>query len=186
MFLFVLIGIGFMLIEISLIQRFILYLGQPVLSMAILLFSLLTGAGLGSMYSGRLTRNDIFKGITTAAIGIAILAIIYIFLIPLIFNQLLGLNLLLRLLVMVLMLVPLGFFMGFPFPLGIRGLKETEMDKYIPWMWGLNGVGSVLGSALTVVIAISLGFAQALLLGAICYILVFLIFLKYGIIKRVT
>ncbi len=185
-FLFVLIGIGFMLIEISLIQRFILYLGQPVFSMAILLFSLLTGAGLGSMYSGRLTRNDILKGITTAAIGIAILAIIYIFLIPPVFNQLLGLNLALRLLVMVLMLVPLGFFMGFPFPLGIRALKETEMDKYIPWMWGLNGVGSVLGSALTIVIAISLGFAQALLLGAICYFLVFLIFLKYGIIKKVA
>jgi predicted membrane-bound spermidine synthase len=185
-FLFVLIGIGFMLIEISLIQRFILYLGQPVLSMAILLFSLLIGAGLGSMYSGRLVRNDIFKGVTTAAIGIAILAILYIFLIPLIFNQLLGLNLALRLLVMVLMLIPLGFLMGFPFPLGIRALKETEMDRYIPWMWGLNGVGSVLGSALTIVIAINLGFSQALLLGAICYIFVFLIFLKYGIIKRVS
>ncbi len=184
--LFVLIGIGFMLIEISLIQRFILYLGQPVLSMAVLLFSLLTGAGLGSMYSGRLNHNEIFKGITTVAIVIAILAIIYIFLIPLIFNQLLGLNLALRLLVMVLMLVPLGFLMGFPFPLGIRALKETETDRYIPWMWGLNGVGSVLGSALTIVIAISLGFAQALLFGAICYILVFLIFLKYGIIKRVA
>ena len=184
-FLFAFIGIGFMLIEISLIQRFILYLGQPVLSMAVLLFSLLTGAGLGSLYSGRLTRNDIFKGITTAAICVAILAIIYIFLIPLIFNQLLGLNLALRLLVMVLLLLPLGFSMGFPFPLGIRALKETEMDRYIPWMWGLNGVGSVLGSALTIVIAISLGFAQALLLGAICYLFVFLIFLKYGIIKRV-
>ena len=184
-FLFVLIGIGFMLIEISLIQRFILYLGQPVLSMAILLFSLLTGAGLGSLYSGRLTHNEIFKGVTTAAIGITILAVVYIFFIPLIFNQLLGLNLGLRLLVMVLMLVPLGFFMGFPFPLGIRALKETEMDRYIPWMWGLNGVGSVLGSALTIVIAISLGFAQALLLGAICYLFVFLIYLKYGIIKRV-
>ncbi|MGB2876837.1 MAG: hypothetical protein WBB97_02250 [Dehalococcoidales bacterium] len=184
-FLFVLIGIGFMLIEISLIQRFILYLGQPVLSMAVLLFSLLTGAGLGSLYSGRLTRNDMFKGITTAAICVAILSIVYIFLIPLIFNQLLGLNLALRLLVMLLMLLPLGFLMGFPFPLGIRALKETEMDRYIPWMWGLNGVGSVLGSALTIVIAISLGFAQALLLGAICYLFVFLIFLKYGIIKRV-
>ncbi len=185
-FLFVLIGIGFMLIEISLIQRFILYLGQPVLSMAVLLFSLLTGAGLGSLYSGRLTRNELFKGVATAAICIALLSIVYIFLIPLIFNQLLGLNLALRLLVMVLMLIPLGFLMGFPFPLGIRALKETEMDRYIPWMWGLNGVGSVLGSALTIVIAISLGFAQALLLGAICYLFVFLIFLKYGIIKRVA
>ncbi len=183
--LFVLVGVGFMLVEISLIQRFILYLGQPVLSMAVLLFSLLTGAGLGSLYSGRLKPQDILKGITTAAIAVGLLIIIYIFLIPLIFNQLLGLNLALRLLVMVLMLVPLGFLMGFPFPLGIRALKEAEMAGYIPWMWGLNGVGSVLGSSLTIVIAISSGFAQALLVGAICYLLVCLVFLKHGIIKRV-
>jgi hypothetical protein len=153
--------------------------------MAILLFSLLTGAGLGSLYSGRLTHQDILKGITTAAIATGLLIIIYIFLIPFIFNQLLGLNLALRLLVMVLMLVPLGFLMGFPFPLGIRALKEVEMDRYIPWIWGLNGVGSVLGSALTIVIAISSGFAQALLVGAICYLFVCLVFIKHGIIKRV-
>lgn len=181
--LFAFIGIGFMLIEISLIQRFILYLGQPVLSMAVLLFSLLTGAGLGSLYSGRLTHDKIFKGIATAAIAIAVLALVYIFLIPLVFNQLLGLNLALRLLVMVLMLVPLGFLMGFPFPLGIRALKEVEMDRYIPWMWGLNGVGSVLGSALTIVIAIGLGFAQALLAGVTCYLFVFFAFVKYGAIN---
>ncbi len=184
-FLFALIGIGFMLIEISLIQRFILYLGQPVLSMAILLFSLLVGAGLGSLYSGRLTGEEIYKGIPTAALSVAVLAIVYIFLIPLIFNQLLGLNLALRMLVMVLMLVPLGFLMGFPFPLGIRALKAREMERYIPWMWGINGVGSVLGSAFTIVIAISFGFAQALLLGAICYLFVCLIFIKQGIIKRI-
>jgi len=182
-FLFALIGIGFMIIEISLIQRFILYLGQPVLSMAVLLFSLLLGAGSGSLYSGRLTGEKTFKGITTATICIAALTIAYIFLIPFIFGQLLGLSLALRLLVMVVMLVPLGFIMGFPFPLGIRALKTMEMDRYIPWMWGLNGVGAVLGSAFTIVIAISLGFAQALLIGAICYLFVFLIFARYGVIN---
>ena len=182
-FLFALVGIGFMLIEISLIQRFILYLGQPVLSMAVLLFSLLVGAGLGSLYSGRLTHKDILKGITTAAISVALLSVVYIFLIPLVFNQLLGLALALRLLVMVVMLVPLGFLMGFPFPLGIRALKEMEMDRYIPWMWGINGVGSVLGSTFTIVLAISLGFAQALLVGAICYLLVFLVFARHGIVN---
>jgi predicted membrane-bound spermidine synthase len=182
-FLFALIGIGFMLIEISLIQRFILYLGQPVLSMAVLLFSLLVGAGLGSLYSDRLVHLDILKGIATAAIAISVLSIVYIFLIPTVFNQLLGLALALRLLVMVVMLVPLGFLMGFPFPLGIRALKEAEMDRYIPWMWGINGVGSVLGSAFTIVIAISLGFAQALLLGAICYLFVFIAFIRHGVVN---
>jgi hypothetical protein len=74
------------------------------------------------------------------------------------------------------MLSPLGFIMGFLFPLGLRLLKEMNMENYIPWMWGINSVGSVLGSALTIVVAIGFGFTEALLLGAACYFIVFLIF----------
>jgi len=177
--LFSMLGIGFMLVEISLIQRFVLFLGQPVLSLAVLLFSLLIGAGAGSLYSGRLTANRISKGITTASLLIVATVIIYAFLLPLIFNQLLGLPLAVRLIAVVIVLIPLGFLMGFPFPLGIRMLKETNEGKYIPWMWGINGIGSVLGSAATIVIAISSGFMAALLIGAGCYFIVFLTFRKH-------
>jgi len=76
------------------------------------------------------------------------------------------------------MLSLLGFVMGFPFPLSIRLLKELEMERYIPWMWGVNGVSSVLGSALTVMVAIQFGFSVALLLGAGSYVVVFLLFRK--------
>ena len=176
-------GTGFMLIEISLIQKFILYLGQPVLSMAILLFSLLVGAGIGSLYSGRLTSEKIIKGIAIASLSIAAVIVGYTFLLPLIFDQLLGLGLAIRLLAVVIVFVPLGFLMGFPFPLGIRALKEVKMENYVPWMWGVNGVGSVLGSAITIVIAMSLGFTQSLLIGAGCYFIVFLAFRKPGLKK---
>ncbi len=68
--------------------------------------------------------------------------------------------------------------MGFPFPLGIRWLKELKMENHIPWMWGINGICSVLGSVMTIVIAISFGFTEALLVGAGCYFIVFLLFRK--------
>jgi hypothetical protein len=76
------------------------------------------------------------------------------------------------------LLVPLGFVMGFPFPLGIRLLKEIKRESHIPWAWGVNGVSSVLGSALTVTTAIRFGFTQALLFGALSYFLVFVTFLR--------
>ena len=173
---FSMLGIGFMLVEISTIQRLILFLGQPVLSLAVLLFSLLIGAGLGSMYSNRFTAEQIVRVIAIVGLLIVGLLIIYTFLLPFIFNQLLGLALAVRLLATVAVLIPLGFLMGFPFPLGLRLLKEMEMGDYIPWMWGINGVASVFGSVLTLVIAISFGFTEALLLGASCYFVVFLVF----------
>jgi len=171
-------GVGFMLVEISLIQRFVLFLGQPVLSMTALLFSLLVGAGIGSMCSGRLASDVLTKGLTIVSLLIVAILLIYTFLLPIIFEQLLGLGLTIRLLATIVILIPLGFFMGFPFPLGIRLLREMRMEDRIPWMWGINGIGSVLGSAMTIVIAISLGFTEALLIGASCYFLIFLVFRK--------
>tara|TARA_B100002003_G_C13950885_1_gene461044 strand:- start:254 stop:814 length:561 start_codon:yes stop_codon:yes gene_type:complete len=172
-------GVGFMVAEISLIQKLVLFLGQPVLSLAVLLFSLLLGVGLGSIHSGRLPRERISNGIAVVSISIVAMLLSYTFLLPLIFNQLLGLDLAIRSLAAVVMLTPLGFLMGFPFPLGIRLLKEMKIENHIPWMWGVNGVGSVLGSAIAVVIAISLGLTEALLVAAGCYFIIFLTFQKF-------
>lgn len=174
--LFLMLGVGFMLAEISLIQRLVLFLGQPVLSLAVLLFSLLVGAGIGSIYSGRLPTERIIKGIAVVSISIVAMLVSYTFLLPLIFNQLLGLDLAIRLLATVVILTPLGFLMGFPFPSGLRLLREIKMENHIPWMWGINGISSVLGSAMAVVIAISLGLTEALLIAAGCYFVVFLTF----------
>jgi hypothetical protein len=177
--LFLMLGVGFMVAEISLIQKLVLFLGQPVLSLAVLLFSLLLGVGLGSIHSGRLPRERISNGIAVVSISIVAMLLSYTFLLPLIFNQLLGLDLAIRSLAAVVMLTPLGFLMGFPFPLGIRLLKEMKIENHIPWMWGVNGVGSVLGSAIAVVIAISLGLTEALLVAAGCYFIIFLTFQKF-------
>ena len=176
--LFSMLGIGFMLLEISFIQRFVLFLGQPVLSLAILLSSLLGGAGMGSVWSGRFPPNKISKGIAMISLSIVGMVFGYTFLLPIIFNQLLGLDLTTRLLATIFMIIPFGFLTGSPFPLGIRWLKERSLENHIPWMWGINGVSSVMGSVTTIVVAISFGFTEALLVSAGCYFITFLIFLR--------
>jgi hypothetical protein len=176
--LFSMLGMGFMLSEISFIQRLTLFLGQPTFSLALLIFSLLGWAGLGSLWSSRLILDRIRKGIVTSSLTIALLLLFYAFLLPPLLDQLLGLALPLRALIANLILAPLGFSMGLPFSLGIRSLKEMGMGNHIPWMWGVNGASSVLGSVLTILIAISFGFTQALIISAGCYFIVFILFLK--------
>lgn len=176
--LFSMIGMGFMVIEISLVQRFVLFLGRPLLSLAVLLFSLLTGASIGSLCSGRLTIENANKGIQFSSLFFAIIIITYTFLFTLIFNRFLEFNLLVRMGISTILILPIGFLAGFPFPLGIRTLKEMKMENHIPWMWGINCLSSVLGSALTIILAINFGFTESLLIGAGCYFIVFLAFIK--------
>jgi predicted membrane-bound spermidine synthase len=176
--LFSMLGMSFMMMEISLTQRFMLLLGQPVVSLATLLFSLLGGAGIGSIWSGRVGLEKLVKGISKTSLGITLVIICYAFLLPLIFDQLLGLDLIYRLILSIFLCAMLGFLMGVPFPLGIRWLRESGMESCIPWMWGINGVSSVFGSVVSIVIAICLGFTEALLICAGCYFLLFLVFYK--------
>ena len=172
--LFALLGIGFMLAEIPLIQRFTLFLGEPVLSVSVLLFSLLIGAGIGGLTSSRVSPNGLAKKTSFTAIGVASLLVLYAFVTPAILKQFLGLTLVERSLLSAALLIPLGFALGFPFPLGIRLMRERGRDSYIPWIWGINGSASVLGSVLAIVLAMKVGFAWAMVVGAICYVVAWL------------
>lgn len=169
-FFFFMLGVGFMLAEIPLIQSFILFLGVPTLSVGVLLFSILVGAGLGGLTSSRITWNPLARKIGLICLGISILILLYAFAVPQILTQLLYLSLPLRVIVSAGLLIPLGFSLGFPFPLGIRLVKEKQIEGHVPWLWGINGTASVLGSVTAVVVAITLGLSQALLIGAACYL----------------
>ncbi len=81
-----------------------------------------------------------------------------------------------RILISFLLLMPLGFFLGMPFPLGMKLLDELDLEHYVPRMWGLNGIGSVLGVALSIALAITFGFSYAMTLGVILYISIFVLF----------
>lgn len=165
-FYFSLLGIGYLFVEIPLLQRFILFLGHPTYAFATVLFTLLTFSGLGSLASSRVSLRKVLPGLV---VSIAF----YPFLLPHLFGWLLGAPLSFRLLASVVILAPLGFLMGFPFPQGIR-LTDRIAPGLIPWAWGVNGCASVLSAILAVMIAISSGFSRVLLFGGAAYALALL------------
>jgi hypothetical protein len=173
-------GMGFMLVEISLLQKFILFFGEPVMSIAVLLSSILLGAGLGSFFSNRIALEKTWIVIARSLLCLCIVLILYVVFLPGFLQALLNLQLWKRLIVAFAMLLPLGFIMGIPFPLAIRSLKLYEKEAYIPWLLGINCLSSVMGSSLATVISIGLGLNEALIIGVLCYamLLVFLVLNK--------
>jgi hypothetical protein len=160
---FLLLGVGYLFVEIPLLQRFILFLGHPTYAFAAVLFTLLTFSGLGSLLSPRLSLRK-------ALVGLIVAIACYPLLLPHLFRWLLGGGLGLRVFASVIILAPLGFLMGFPFPKGIR-LTGKIAPGLIPWAWGINGCASVLSSIMAVMIAVSSGFSWVLVAGGGAYAL---------------
>ncbi|NOX97162.1 MAG: hypothetical protein GXO98_03695 [Nitrospirae bacterium] len=179
LFYFASLGAGFMLIEISLIQKFILFLGEPTLTFSVILFALFLSAGLGSLTS-HYFREKLSRRVSLATLGIAVLAITYAFLISPIMDNFLSLPLLGRSLLTMVLIFPLGFLMGIPFPAGLRILKKVFPEE-VPWMYGVNGITSVLGSAGAVALAMLFGFTWSLLLGGVIYSWIFWRFRSFSI-----
>ena len=159
-----------MLVEIPLIQKFILFLGQPMYSMSAILSSLLIFSGLGSLTAGRFSDNFISRNLIRVITAICLLLVIYVLGLPIIFNFLLGSSMFIRLIVSIMLIFPLGMFLGMAFPLGIR-LLEKDGATMIPWVWGINGACSVLGSILAWGIALNFGYNVTIWSGMIVYIL---------------
>ncbi len=156
-------GAGFMLIEIAFFQKLTLFIGQPLLALTVLLFSLLLGTGVGSFASAP-ARERLERVVTIAALTVSLLTIVYTLSVAWIFR--LGFD---PKLTATLLLLPIGFVLGFPFPLSIRLMKRYGLEGRIHLMWGINGIASVLGSALAMIIGILIGFSYAIYLGAILY-----------------
>jgi hypothetical protein len=167
---FAALGIGYIFIELGLMQRFILFLGHPVYSTSVVLFSLLTFSGIGSFLSGRLLGERDPRQLQRLIIpGLGLLTAVYIWALPPLFHLWLPLDLPYRVILSGLLLAPLGLLMGMPFPLGIR-LVDRVNTTLVPWAWGVNGFGSVVGSILAVMIAQSYGFALVIGLAVIIYL----------------
>jgi hypothetical protein len=160
LFYFGLIGFAYLLVEIPLIQQFILYLDHPTYAMTTVLSSLLLFSGLGSQFSHRISLRF-------ALVILVILIISYPFILPTLFSSTLGLQFPLRIILAALVLVPIGFLMGIPFPGGILRLLE---GRGIPWIWAVNGSASVVAAILAALLSLSFGFSLVLKIGAICYV----------------
>jgi predicted membrane-bound spermidine synthase len=166
---FALIGLGFMLVEIALIQRFGVYLGHPINALGVLLFTIILATGVGSLASERLPIASRAVPFVPAAIAAAIG--LYVPLTSAVIAHTIMLEWLPRAVITVAMLFPVGLLLGLCFPLGMR-MTRSEEAAFTPWFWALNGIMGVLGSCLAVMVSILLGIASSLLLGALCYGLV--------------
>ena len=157
-------GLGFLWVEIPLLQRFILYLDQPTYAFATVLFGVLVWSGVGSLASDRLRVP-----MAAAVSAVAALSALYAFGLPLLFDATLGLPLAGRLALSVALLAPLGIAMGVPFPRAIRMLGD-HAPALVPWAWAVNGSTSVVSAILATVLVLSLGFTWVILGGAAAYL----------------
>ncbi|HDH04865.1 MAG TPA: hypothetical protein ENH01_04010 [Nitrospirae bacterium] len=164
---FLSLGIGFMFVEIGLIQKSVLFLGHPTYSFIAVVFSILLSSGLGSLASGFFKQDD-FKLIAASMAAVVIMILLYMFYMEDIFRVLLPRSTWLRMIVIGLFLSPLGFAMGIPFPRGLQMLGKRDMN-FIPVAMGINSVASVLGASSSVPFAMLSGFSAIFLTAAVVY-----------------
>ncbi|MDY6991158.1 MAG: hypothetical protein SVR94_00940 [Pseudomonadota bacterium] len=164
-------GLAFLFIEMAFIQKFILFLGHPLYAAATVLSAFLIFAGLGSRYATQFQRQTArFWGNPTgyATLGISILALGYLVLLPGLLAHFIALPLLFKMGLSLLLIAPLAFWMGMPFPLGLTQLGQ-EATAMIPWAWAINGCASVLSAIVATLLAVHFGFSWVILLAVMLY-----------------
>jgi hypothetical protein len=164
---FAAIGVGFLTLEIVLIQRFVLFLGFPTYALSVVLFSLLVFTGIGSLIAGR------FREPRRALIGALSISVLLIgasaFGLQDLLRALIDLPFAARVAVAVAVLAPFGLSLGMAMPIGLRRLSALHPEG-VPWAWGINGITSVLASVLAIAVAITWGFGAATVLALACYV----------------
>jgi hypothetical protein len=165
---FMFIGAGYILIEVGLIQKFVLFLGHPTYALTVVIFSMLVSSGLGSAFSRRVVGKS--EGRLIKVLGcVAILASALALVLSSLLTSLVGLPLPMKMLLTAALIGPLGFAMGMPFPTGLQRLEEWHAPS-VRWAWSLNAASSVLGSVGALVCAIYLGLIQTLIIGGVLYL----------------
>jgi hypothetical protein len=167
-------GLGYMLVEIYLIQKLVFFLEDPVFSISIVITSMLIISGIGSISSKRIAKEPVHR-VRIATTGIGVSLFFYMFGLSPILSSLLGLPFILKIAISVLCIAPAGFFMGIPFPTGLSALTRTK-EGLLPWAWGMNGALSVTGSVFARLLSVSYGFVPVLVCGILLYAVAGIIF----------
>ncbi|MDD5773541.1 MAG: hypothetical protein PHX78_08780 [bacterium] len=165
---FSLLGIGYMLIEITLIRKFIFFLGHPVYAVSVILFSLLLFNAIGSLTGVKV--KYILKNKIIIFILLLFLVMLYSYPLDRIFTDFIYLNIIYKIILTTILIFPLGYLMGIPFPLGLSSIKEEDREA-IPYIWAVNGASSVFGSLLALVLSMSFGYNLTFLLAGLIYLL---------------
>ncbi|HSY91409.1 MAG TPA: hypothetical protein VK812_08555 [Candidatus Binatus sp.] len=180
---FVAVGLGYIMVEIAFIQRFVLFLGHPTYALTVVIFLLMISSGAGSLFSRIWLPRTNLCWVPLVLVIVTLLA--DVFFLPSRLAALVGMDFGDRLVVSGVLLIPLGFVMGMPFPTGLRALAalpapefpagDSASDNAVEWAWAMNAAASVLGSVSAMVIAIQFGLTVTLACGAAAYVLALLL-----------
>lgn len=165
---FLAIGAGYILIEVALIQKFVLFLGHPTYALTVVIFSMLVSSGLGSFLSRRLVKDQNGRLVAVLALSAGMVGLLAAVVQP-VLSAGVGLPLSVKMMATVLMIAPAGFVMGIPFPIGLR-LLEKRHEPSVRWAWSLNAAASVLGSVGALVLALYVGLVETMLIGGGLYL----------------
>jgi hypothetical protein len=181
---FVALGLGFLFVEIAFIQRFVLFLGHPLYAIAVVLAAFLVFAGLGSGASAGLERwlraRSALGALELAVAAIAILSIAYIFGLPMLFRGLMALPDAAKIALSLVLVAPLAFFMGMPFPLVLARVRMRARD-FVPWAWGINGCASVVSAIVATLLTMGFGSRAVVMIAAVLYLLAALVARRPGV-----
>jgi len=164
---FIAVGLGYILVEISLIQRFVLFLGHPTYALTVVVFSLLLSSGAGSVMARRWIADA--QKLRMVLIAVVAFIAVNVLVLPSLLSAAVGLAFILKLVISAAVLVPLGFFMGMPFPTGLK-LLDASGESTVEWAWALNASASVLGSVAAMIIAIHFGLTVTLACAGLAYL----------------
>jgi len=167
---FFILGLAFLFIEIAFIHKLLLFLHHPLYAVAVVLSSFLVFSGLGSAWLGRASVADHGRLLSRAVTGIVVLGTLYLLSLGPLLEQLAMLPDAVRILISVVLIAPLAFCMGLPFPLGLGRLADHAPDL-IPWAWAINGCASVISAVLATLLAIHLGFPTVIAVALALYAL---------------
>lgn len=170
---FLAIGAGYILIEVALIQKFVLFLGHPTYALTVVIFSMLISSGAGSFASRKLIGGQRSRLMSALALAAALAGALAAVMQPVLSGGV-GLPLGIKVLATIAMIAPAGFVMGLPFPTGLR-LLERHHEPSVRWAWSLNAAASVLGSVGALVLALYLGLSATLLIGGGLYLVALLV-----------
>jgi len=167
---FIAIGLGFMCVEMAMMQQLSIFLGHPIYSMVVVLAGLIMSTGVGSFASDRWSVNSAWQGRIPPIAGALLVALYFSLVLPVMHAYTAAL-LWQRALICLLLIAPPGFVMGFCFPIGLRWMKALSQERNLPWMWALNGAAGTLGSFVAMLVSMETSIGTCVLTGAAFYVL---------------
>jgi hypothetical protein len=162
------IGLGFMLLEISQMQRLTIFLGHPTYGLSVVLFSLLLASGLGSLATERMVNPGLRPAHLWPFVLLLLVLVATGFLTPGVIDRFEGATTPVRILTAAVILAPMGLVMGMPFPLGMK-VASLRPNAPTVFLWGINGATSVCASVLAVAIAMGWGISTSFWVGCVSY-----------------